>query len=137
MDITPYLIFDGTAEAAFTFYHGILGGELPPMARYGDMPGSDAMSDADKKRIMHTRLNLGTSTLMASDAGPGMGYDGIHGVSLAISFDDLDEAQRVFDALSAGGKVTMPLQETFWAKRFGMFVDKFGAEWMINGGPTN
>lgn len=137
MDITPYLIFGGKAEEAFTFYHKVLGGELPPMSRFGDLPDCKDWSDENKRRIMNARLILGSSTLMASDAHPDREYDGIRNVSLALTFEDLDEAQRVYDALSDGGEITMPLQETFWAKRFGMFVDKFGAEWMINGGPLN
>jgi PhnB protein len=135
MEIIPYIIFGGNAEAAFNFYHEVLGGELPPMSRYGDAPGCEDWSEENKRRIMNARLVFDNHTIMASDAHPDRSYDGIRNVSLALTFDDVDEAQRVYDALSRGGNITMPMQETFWARRFGTLVDRFGAEWMINGSP--
>jgi PhnB protein len=86
-------------------------------------------------RIMHARLALDDNgSLYAGDCPPGMPYQGIHGVSITLNYDAVPKAQRVFDALAEGGKVTMPFGPTFWAKGFGMVTDKFGCPWIVNGG---
>ena len=85
-------------------------------------------------RVMHARLEFADGTfLYAGDAPSGAPYRGIHGVSIALNFDSVEEAQRVFAALGEGGTVTMPLDEAFWAKKFGMVKDRFGCHWMVNG----
>ena len=138
MTVTPYLHFRNDCEAALTFYEKALGAKVVMMSRYKDMP-PEAMQSSNPlppdagELIMHGRLQIGDQWLMASDCPPNFPYEGMHGVSIALGFDDAKEADRVFAALSEGAQVTMPLAETFWAERFGMLTDKFGVAWMVNG----
>jgi len=144
--LTPYLSFNGTTREAYAFYEQALGAKILTMMRYGDMPkmegqspecaGAPLVADA----IMHACLELpGGAMLFAGDVPPHMlpaeGYGGIQGVMLALQYDTVDAAQSAFHALSQGGKVTMPLAPTFWAKTFGMLTDRFGVDWGISGEP--
>jgi PhnB protein len=129
MKIDPYLIFDGTCEEAMNFYAQALGGEVVMMNRFGDSPGCEGLPP---ERIMHARLHFGDQVLMASDSHPAHGYDGIKGISIALNVDTPERSERSFQALSAGGSVTMPLGETPWSQSFGMFTDRFGVPWMVN-----
>lgn len=132
MKLNPYLTFPGTCEAAFTFYRSVFGGEFASLHRFGDMPGEQKMPNPEQ--IMHVGLPISKEhTLMGSDVPPGMG-DVVEGtnVTLSIHVDTEQEAKDVFGKLTAGGKVTMELAPTFWAKQFGMCTDKFGIHWMIN-----
>jgi len=131
MDLNTYLMFDGSCEAAFKFYEKVLGGKIVAMATYAEMPGSAEMFKDSEKRIMHARLQLGDQFLMASDCPPGR-FQPAKGFHVNIGVIDPAEADRLFAALSANGTVEMPIQETFWAKRFGMLVDQFGTPWMVN-----
>jgi PhnB protein len=131
MDLNTYLMFDGTCETAFKFYEKVLGGKIVAMMTYAEMPGNTEMSKDSKNRIMHARLQIGDKLLMASDCPPGR-FDAAKGFNINISVKDPAEADRLFDALSVKGTINMPIQETFWAKRFGMLVDQFGTPWMIN-----
>ena len=131
MDLNTYLMFDGTCEAAFKFYEKVLGGKIVAMMTYAEMPGSTPMSDNAKKRIMHARLQFGDKLLMASDAPPDR-FEAPKGFNVMLGVKDPAEAERLFDALAAGGTIKMPIQGTFWAERFGMLVDQFGVPWMIN-----
>ncbi len=97
---------------------------------------SAEMPPASRDRIMHARLDLDGRLLMASDAMVGRPYDGMKGFSLSLSYPTVAEARRVFDALVEDGQTIMPLQKTFWAEAFGMFVDRFGTPWMVNGALT-
>ncbi len=146
--LNAYLSFNGNCAEAMNFYAQVLGAKLEALISFGDMPAdagngcSDGqatamppMSAADAKRIMHAYLVHPEFSLMAGDTPPGMPYAGIQGVMLALSYPTVDEATRVFNALAAGGKVQMPLGETFWAKAFGMVTDRFGTPWGVNGGP--
>ena len=103
--------------------------DAPPEARNQMPPGS-------AERIMHACLIVDGRRLMASDAMAGMTYDGMKGFLVSLDYPKIADAQRVFNALADGGKVTMPLQKTFWAESFGMLVDRFGTPWMINGGTS-
>jgi PhnB protein len=147
MLIQPYLTYDGTCEEAFRFYEKALGGKIAMIARYKDMPpgeggeGPDGCADmspetkkAIAEKVMHARLEVGDQVLMASDSHPSYPYQGIHGVSITLGFENVAEAEKVFSALSDGANVQMPLSETFWAERFGMLTDKFGVPWMVNAG---
>jgi PhnB protein len=131
MQLNPYLTFDGQCEAAFRFYEQALGGKVEAMMTYADSPMADQTPPEMRGKIMHARLLLGGSVLMGSDspAGP---FEAMKGISVTLGIDEPAEADRVFNALSAGGTVTMPIQETFWARRFGMVTDRFGTPWMIN-----
>jgi PhnB protein len=131
MRLNPYLTFDGQCEAAIKFYHQVLGGQIAAMMTYADTPMADQTPPEMAGKIIHARLVVGDQVLMASDAPAGR-YEATKGISVALNIDEPAEADRVFHALAAGGTVTMPIEETFWARRFGMLVDRFGTPWMIN-----
>jgi PhnB protein len=131
MQLNPYLMFDGRCEAAFKFYEKVLGGKIEAMMTYGSSPMAEQTSPDWRNKIMHARMIVGDKMLMASDAPPDR-YEPMKGFSVTISVDDPGEAERVFRALSGKGTVQMPIQQTFWAARFGMLVDQFGTPWMIN-----
>lgn len=133
--INTYLIFNGTCEAAFLFYKSIFGGEFEQISKFKDMPSSDEMpiSEEDANRVMHVSYNIGNSILMGSDSNSQSG-DVVFGnnFSISINTESKDEADTLFNGLSTGGKITMPMESTFWGAYFGMFTDKFGINWMIN-----
>lgn len=132
MYLNPYLSFDGNCEAAFNFYEQTFGGETLAMMRFGDTPACGEVPADHNDKIMHARLKVEDSVLMGSDCIPGHPHESIKGCDIAIQVDDPAEAERIFNALSADGTIKMPLQETFWAARFGMLVDQFGVPWLIN-----
>jgi PhnB protein len=134
----PYLAFDGTCAEAMRFYERTLGGTVRAMIRMADMPGEHPFPPEAADLIMHADLALcDGGHIYAGDCPPGMPYQGIHGVSLAMSFDTIAEARRVFDILAEGGQVTMAPQATFWAKEFSMVVDRYGVAWSLNGERIN
>ena len=129
-----YLAFNGNCADAMRFYEAALGGKLEILMSGGDSPMAAQIPKEYAQRILHARLALkGGGYLYAGDAPAQMPYQGIHGVSLTLNYDSVAEAQRIFDDLAAGGKVTMAMQPTYWAKSFGMLIDKFGTPWIING----
>lgn len=135
--INPYITFNGNAGEAFNFYKSVFGGEFPAVMRFGEMPGCEEMqlSDGDKNKIMHIALPISDgNVLMASDHMSGMGPDYAAGNNwgVAIGAKSKEEADRLFNGLSAGGTVTMPMADAFWGAYFGMFTDKFGIQWMVN-----
>jgi PhnB protein len=134
MQITSYLFFDGSAAEAFDFYARCLGGKITMKVTFGDMPESSRVPANLRDRIAHVGLEAGGAQLMASDWCPpdGSPYPGIHGNRVCLGVDDPGEAERLFAALSQGGDVMMPLAETSWSLRFGMFTDRYGAHWMVN-----
>ena len=131
MQLNPYLTFDGQCEAAFKFYEMVLGGKIEAMMTYGSSPMAEQTPADWRNKIMHARLTIGDKMLMASDAPPDR-REAMKGFSVTISLDDPGQAERIFHALSEKGTVQMPIQQTFWAARFGMLVDQFGTPWMIN-----
>lgn len=149
--VTPYLSFPGTTREAFAHYREALGASVETMMSYADMPRppADATTGcADAATgcaeggpppgdgIMHASLVLpGGARIFAGDVPPGMPFDGIKGVMIAVQYDTVDEARRAFDALSQGGRVTMPLAPSFWAESFGMLTDRHGVAWAVNGAP--
>jgi PhnB protein len=130
--INPYLNFNGTADKAVQLYQSALGAKVENIMRFGDAAGNMPVAPADKNRVMHAVLNLGAGVIMLSDTMPNqpVGADG--NVHITLDFDDVEEMTRKFDALAAGGNVTMPLQNAFWGARFGMLTDAFGIRWMFN-----
>ncbi|MGX7666833.1 VOC family protein [Flavobacterium pedocola] len=134
--VNPYLTFNGTCEEAFNFYKSVFGGDFPYAGKFKDMPPSDefSISESDKEKIMHISLPIGNTVLMGSDATEACGGLSTFGDNFAVSInaESEDEATRIFNGLSAGGKITMPLNKTFWGAYFGMFTDKFGINWMVN-----
>jgi len=134
-EISTYLNFKDQCEEAFNFYKSVFGGDFHTIMRFGDGPGEGQHWEAgESKKIMHVSLPIGQKTiLMGSDTPSGMGpVNQGNNVSIAIHPDSKDEADKLFNGLSAGGKVTMPLSDTFWGAYFGMFDDKFGIHWMVN-----
>ena len=131
MKLNPYLNFPGTCKEAMTAYAGILGGEIVAMMTYGDMPGENDIPKDLADKIAHARIVIGDQVLMASDVAPDR-FKPMQGVSVTLNIPEPAEADRVFAALIEGGTETMPMMETFWAFKFGMLVDRFGTQWMIN-----
>lgn len=131
MKMTPYLSFNGNCREAFRFYEKILRGKIAFMQTYGDAPPTEKMSPESRDKVMHVRLTVGDFVLMGSDAPPQY-FSKPQGFSISLNTDDVAEAERLFNALADNGEVKMPLQETFWAKRFGMVIDQFGIPWMVN-----
>jgi len=133
MKWNPYLTFGGNCAEAFKYYERVLGGKLVAMITHADMPAeAQAQTPPEwKNKIMHARLVLGDNVLMGSDAPPDH-FQKPQGFDVSIQADDPKEAERIFAALADNGTVRMPIQETFWATRFGMLTDKFGIPWMIN-----
>jgi PhnB protein len=132
-DLVTYLSFDGQCESAFKHYEKVLGGKILMMMRFNDMPaGAGAPQVPDMaNRIVHARLQVGGRLLMGGDA-PKQFASKAQGFSANIMVDDPADADRIFHELAEGGTVMMPISETFWARRFGMLVDKFGTPWMVN-----
>lgn len=131
MQLNPYLHFNGRCEEAFKLYEKVLGGKIEVMLPHEGTPAASHVPAEWKKKIMHARLSVGDQVLMASDAPPGH-YHQPQGFTVSISIKDPADAERIFKALADKGKVTMPLDKTFWAQRFGMLVDQFGIPWMVN-----
>ncbi len=131
MQLNPYLYFNGQCEAAFKFYEQVLGGKIEAIMSHAGTP-AEAQVPADwRDKVLHVRMTVGDAVLMASDAPPGH-YEKPQGFSVALQIKDPVEGERIFNALAENGKVQMPFQETFWATRFGMCVDRFGIPWMVN-----
>lgn len=135
--LSPYLSYNGNCAEAMTFYARLFGAKLEALLTYGDLKDEMPCPPGGEKLVMHAYLVHPGFTLMAGDTPPGMKHEGITGAMMAITFDEPAEAKRVFAALAEGGTVTMPLEETFWAKTFGMVTDRFGTPWGVNGGPKD
>ena len=133
MQFTPYLTFDGKCKEAFEFYAKALGGKIEAMISHAEAPPEMQGDAAWRDRIMHARLSVGDGVLMGGDA-PVQFFSKPAGFSVQLAFDTVEEGKTVFDALSEGGEVRMPFGPTFWAKSFGMLIDKYGTPWMVNAG---
>jgi PhnB protein len=133
MQFNPYLQFSGQCEAAFKFYEHSLGGKIVSMVAYAGTPSAERVAPEWRNKICHASLLAGDNLLMGCDAPPDR-YEAPKGFSITINLKDPADAERIFRALAENGKVSMPLQKTFWAERFGMLVDQFGIPWMINCG---
>jgi PhnB protein len=131
MQLNPYLFFKGSCREAFTFYEMVLGGKITAMITHAEMPAAEHAKPEWQDKILHARMTFGDQVLMASDAPPEH-HRPMQGFSVSLSVEQPAEADRIFQAFSEGAQVTMPIQETFWAIRFGMLVDRFGTPWMIN-----
>lgn len=133
MLLQPYLIFEGRCEEAFEFYRDALGAESTMIMRYKDCPEPPPpgmVPPGSENKIMHMQFRVGDQIVLASD-GHCQGQPGFHGFSLTLTVASETEANKVFAALSDGGKVQMPLAKTFFSPCFGMVVDRFGLCWMI------
>lgn len=129
----PYLFFDGKCREALNFYGECLGGRLVSSTLYSEMPGEFPCPPEAKDRVMNARLELtGGASIYGSDSFPGR-ESPVSGFMIALNYPTVEEAQQVFNALAAGGEISMPFAESFWAEKFGMLTDKYGIEWAING----
>lgn len=131
--LNPYLNFGDNCEEAFNFYKSVFGGEFTFIGKFGDMPGEMAVNESEANKIMHVSLPVGDVDLMGSDtpsefSSPNPGNN----ISVSVNVDSVDEANRIFNALSDGGDILIPIDKSFFAQAFGMFVDKFGIRWMVN-----
>ncbi|MCL2117498.1 MAG: VOC family protein [Planctomycetaceae bacterium] len=135
--INPYLSFNGNCEAAFRFYQSVFGGELE-LYRFKETPpeeeGGYPIAESEQNRVMHVSLPIGNNVLMGCDTSDVSGPKANFGdnIGLSICAESEEEALRIFNALSAGGQITMPMEKTFWADLFGMLIDQFGVPWMVN-----
>lgn len=131
-EVQPYLFFGGRCEEALEFYRNTLGAEVQMLTRFKENPEPQhGLPDCFEDKVMHASFKVGQSVLLASD-GRCEGPSSFDGFSLSIVVPDEAEADRVFNALAEGGLVTMPLEKTFWAPKFGMLVDRFGVGWMVS-----
>ncbi len=130
----PYIHFNGNCEEAFNFYRSVIGGEFLQLSRFKDVPSEHTLPETESDKILHVALPLTqTSVIMGSDV-PDAFPKAITGTNFYISLntDSEEEASRIFNELSSGGQVTMPLDKTFWGAYFGMFVDKYRVQWMVS-----
>ena len=128
--IVPYLNFNGNAKEALAFYANALGGKVVQSSTFAE--ANMAQDESMKDKILHAVFEAGALKFMVSDCPPGVHVSSGDQVSLSLNFNDLESIEKTFAALSAGGNVTMPMQDTFWGARFGMTKDKFGVHWMFN-----
>jgi PhnB protein len=137
--INPYLHFNGNAEEAFLFYQSVFGGEFAIVSRFKDFSSPEnPISEKEANRIMHIALPIGNhNVLMASDTPESLGThnENENRSKISISAESREEADKLFNGLSAGGKIEMPIQDSPWGSYFGMFRDKFGFEWMVDYDP--
>ena len=133
MKLRTHLSFNGNTREALEFYAEILGGKITTMLRYRDTPAAEYVSPQALDAIMHGCVEFDQFALMGADATPDHPYQGIAGASVVLETPTIEEAERVFAALAQKGQIIMPIQETFWAQRFGMTIDRFGVPWIING----
>jgi PhnB protein len=134
--INPYIHFNGNAEEAFTFYKSVFGGEFERVVRFKDLASAEhPISEKEQNRIMHIALPIGKSSmLMGSDTPEFMGRhnENENRSKISVTAESKEEADKIFNGLSAGGNVEMPIGDSPWGSYFGMFRDKYGIEWMID-----
>jgi len=132
MNVQPYLSFEGRAQEAIDFYKGALGAKVDMIMHFKDAPPEvqSQMSPTSKDKIMHAAFHIGDTQVMATD-GECSGKSSFSGIKLTLNATSNGEAEKLFNALAQGGKVNMPMSETFFAHRFGMVADKFGVGWMV------
>ena len=130
MQLNPYLLFNGNCAEAFKFYEKCLGGKIVMMMTHEGTPAAEQVPANWREKIIHARMTVGDDVLMGSDAPPDR-YAPMKGFTVSCAADSPADAERIFKALSEKGAVGMPMQQTFFAVRFGMVVDQFGTPWMI------
>jgi PhnB protein len=130
MPIQPYLSFEGRADEAIEFYKNALGAKVEMLLRFKEAPDQSMISPGSAEKVMHAALKIGDAFVLMSD-GRNTGKPVFQGISLTLYAKDAAEADRLFNALAAGGEVRMPLAKTFFSPSFGMLADKFGVGWMV------
>ncbi|MES2131740.1 MAG: VOC family protein [Bacteroidota bacterium] len=136
--INPHINFNGNAEEAFTFYKSVFGGEFAQVMRFKDLSNPEIqISEAEANKIMHIALPIGKNLLMANDVPEIMGRtnENENRSKISISAESKEEADKLFNGLSAGGQIEMPMADSPWGSYFGMFRDKYGIEWMVDFDP--
>jgi PhnB protein len=137
--INPYLNYNGNAEEAFNFYKSVFGGEFAKVMRFKDMSSPEfIVAESEAEKIMHIALPIGKNVLMANDVPESMGKtnENENRSKIAISAASKEEADKLFNGLSAGGQIEMPIAHSPWGSYFGMFRDKYGIEWMVDFDPN-
>lgn len=129
--VNPYINLDGSAALALEFYAAALDGKAEGVMKFGDAPGMN-IPEEQKNRIMHSELRVSGGVIMISDSMPGQPPAPTGNLHIVLSFGDVADITKAFEALSAGGTVVQPLQDTFWGAKFGMLIDQFGVPWMMN-----
>ncbi len=136
--INPHINFNGNAEEAFTFYKSVFGGEFAKIIRFKDLsiPGFE-LAESEANKVMHIALPIGKNVLMANDVPEHMGRtnENENRSKISISAESKEEADKLFNGLSAGGQIEMPMEDSPWGSYFGMFRDKYGIEWMVDFDP--
>ncbi|RAI43628.1 VOC family protein [Rhodoplanes roseus] len=138
MKVQPYLFFDGRCDEALAFYKRTLGAEPGMLVRFKDNPDGpkpDGLPPGSGDKVMHAEMRIGETVVMLSDGHCG-GKPVFQGMSLSLTVDGDDDADRIFAALAEGGRVQMPIGKTFFASRFGIVADRFGVSWMVGTTPT-
>jgi PhnB protein len=133
--INPHINYNGNAEEAFNFYKSVFGGEFTKIMRFKDLASPEfPVDEKEENKIMHIALPIGNNILMANDVPAILGTtnENEHRSKIAISAESREEADKLFNGLSAGGTVEMPIQDSPWGSYFGMFRDKYGIEWMVD-----
>ncbi|HUB82557.1 MAG TPA: VOC family protein [Bryobacteraceae bacterium] len=131
MQISAYLNFNGQCEEAFNLYQKVLGGKIEGLFRYEGTPAAGQAPPDWGQKIMHARLVTDQNEIMGADSPHG-GDGPAKRFCMSIGLKDTNEAERIFNGLAEGGSIQMPLQQTFWAAKFGMLTDRFGIPWMVN-----
>jgi len=131
MQTSTHLHFNGNCREAFDFYARTFGGKIVFSMTYGESPGAEKTSPESRNKIIHARIDFGGQFLLGCDT-PAERYRTPEGFNVMAAVEQPAEAERIFATLADGGQVTMPVQETFWAHRFGMVTDRFGTPWMVN-----
>ena len=136
--INPHINFNGNAEEAFTFYKSVFGGEFAKIMRFKDLASAEfPVAEHEANKIMHIALPIGKSVLMANDVPEMLGRtnENENRSKIVISAESKEEADKLFNGLSAGGKIEMPIADSPWGSYFGMFADKYGIQWMVDFDP--
>jgi PhnB protein len=131
LKVITYLHFDGRCEEAFTYYANVLNGTIEGLFNWEGTPAAEHAPPEMAKKVLHATLNIGDQSLMGCDCPPGT-FKTPQGFAVSLNLNDKAKAETIFTGLSKNGSVTMPLEKTFWAERFGMLVDQFGIPWMVN-----
>jgi PhnB protein len=132
--INPHINFNGNAEEAFNFYKSVFGGEFARIVRFSELAGMEHIGEGEENKIMHIALPIGQNVLMGNDVPASMGRvnEAENRSKISISAESREEADRIFNGLSAGGAVEMPIGDSPWGSYFAMFRDKYGIEWMVD-----
>lgn len=134
MHFEPYLHFEGTCEEALRFYAEIFGGNVTDLTRFGDAPMAKDLPPGNEQRVMHATFRSPSVNLMASDTFPDETLPPAGRVRLSVADADVEACRKLFERLSTGGTILMPFEKQFWGASFGMLTDKYGIQWMANGG---